>query len=99
MERHSCSLKFQEELFQIDGVSNCYRSGKQAFALANIASENGLAHQPQIEFRRISYHLAVKRWVAVGECDRKAKFACIEVRGVLDARNKELRLDRIENCA
>jgi hypothetical protein len=84
MERESCSLIIQEKLFDLARGSNRDGSGKQTFALANIAREHRLANQPQVESCTVPHDLRIERRIAIDECDREAELASIKVAGTLD---------------
>ena len=93
MERNSCSLMTQKQLFDFVRGGNCDGSGEQMFALANIASEHWFEDQPQGESCIVADDLAVLWRIAIDEFDSEAEPVCIEIAGTLDVRDEELRLN------
>src|SRR5208282_1751302 len=93
MERDSCSLITQKQLFDFLRAGNRDGSGEQMFALANIASEHRFADHPQVEPCLVADYLPVEWRIAVDELDSEAELVCIEITGTLDVRNEELRLN------
>src|SRR5215831_9198894 len=79
MERHARVLELQEELADFRGAVDGDRSGKQAFALADIAHEHRLAHHPEVEPGGAALDLAIERRLAVDEHDAETKLAGEEV--------------------
>src|SRR5271168_3689977 len=97
LERDSCSLATQKQLFGFARGGNRDGSGEQMFALANIAGEHRFADQPQVEACIVAEDLRVVWRIAINEFDREAELVCIEIAGTLDVRNEELRLNCVEN--
>ena len=67
--------------------------GEQAFALADVAGEDGFGDQPQVDACVVADDLPVVRGIAVEEGDGEAELAGVEVAGVLDVCGEELWLD------
>jgi len=93
MEGDSCNLITQKQLFDFVRGANRDGSGKQMFALANIANEHRFEDQPQVESRIIAEDLPVEWRIAIDEFDGEAELVRIEITGTLDVRNEELRRD------
>jgi len=90
MEGDSPSLITQKQLFDFVRGVNGDGSGKQMFALANMANEHGFEDQPQRESRIVADDLAVVWRIAIDEFEREAELVCVEIAGTLDVRNEEL---------
>src|SRR6202165_4445846 len=88
MERDSCSLITQKQLFDFVRGGNRDGSGEQMFALANTANEYRFADQPQVESCIVAEDLPVEWRIAIDEFDREAELVCIEIAGTLDVRNE-----------
>src|ERR1700753_2769351 len=99
MKGNSRCLIAQEQLLDLIRSGNRDSSGKQLFALANVACEHRFAHQPKVESRIVAEDLPIEGRIAIEGCDREAEPACIEVEGALHVCNEELRLDGIEDRA
>jgi hypothetical protein len=88
MEGYVQGLITQKELFDLVCAGDGDRSGEQAFAFPNVASEDGFVDVAEGEPCVVASDLCVKRWIAIDEIDGEAELAGIEITRCLNVGNK-----------
>ena len=78
MEGYVQGLIARKELFDLVYVCEGDRSGEQAFAFSNVASEDRFVHVAQGELCVVAGDLRVKQWIAIDEIDCEAELVGVE---------------------